>query len=339
MTGSTANAPPIASKVEFLCHAGAYPEGTRRVQVVETHMSWLFLTDAWAYKLKKPVRYAFLDFSTLEARHRDALEEIRLNRRLAREVYQGTVPLTVSNGHMRLGGGGRIIDWLVKMRRLPARRMLDNLIREHAVDMSLVRRLAELLVGFYRDAPKAPLTGPAYRERMVQNVRANRDELLRPAYRLDAALVRQVSDAQRALLEDRPPLFEARAQQGRLVEGHGDLRPEHIFLDTHPVVIDCLAFNRAFRELDPVDELSFLAMECDWMAAGPVGAEVLDVYFRDSGDPRDDRLIAFYKCYRACLRTKIALWHTRDGAVHDHGQWLNRAGEYLALAQTYVRAL
>lgn len=339
MTAPTAKAVPVASKVEFLSRSDAFPETTSRVDVVETHMSWLFLTDNRAYKLKKPVRYAFLDFSTVEARHRDALDEVRLNRRLAAEIYEGVVPLTESHGRLRIGGDGPVVDWLVKMRRLPARRMLDHLIREHAVDMSLVRRLADTLVAFYRRAPKVPLGGEAYRSRLLRYVEDNRDQLLHPDYRLDAAAVRWVSDAQRSLLEGAPRLFDARAEGGCLIEGHGDLRPEHIYLNTAPKVIDCLAFKREFREIDPVDELCFLAMECEWMGAGEVGDEVLHVYFHDSGDRCDQRLCTFYKCLRACLRTKLALWHTGDGAVRDPGKWLNRAGQYLALARTYAAVL
>lgn len=339
MTGPTAKALPIASKVEFLSRTEAYPQATSRVDVVETHMSWLFLTDDRAYKLKKPVRYAFLDFSTVEARHRDALEEVRLNRRLAAEVYEGAVPLTRCHGRLRIGGDGPVVDWLVKMRRLPARRMLDNLIRERTVDMALVRRLAEVLVGFYRRAPKVPLSGPAYRNRLLRYVEDNGEQLLRPDYGLDAAAVRRVTDAQRRLLAEAPRLFNARAEGGYVVEGHGDLRPEHIYLDAAPKVIDCLAFKREFREVDPVDELSFLAMECDWMGAGEVGIEVLHVYFRAGDDRCDERLVAFYKCLRACLRTKLALWHTGDGAVRDHDKWLHRAGQYLALARGYAGTL
>src|SRR5262249_4067578 len=126
--------PTVEQKIAFLSRPEAYPEPTRRVEMKETHMSWVFLTDTKAWKLKKPVRYDFLDFSTREARRRDCEEELRLNRRLAPDVYYGIAPLTIDpQGGMRLAGAGETIDWLVRMRRLPADRMLDWAIANQTV--------------------------------------------------------------------------------------------------------------------------------------------------------------------------------------------------------------
>ena len=151
--GPAAELPP-GGKVGFLSRPEAYPESTRRVELVETHMSWVFLTDTRAYKMKKPVRYAFLDYSTLERRRRMCGEELRLNRRLASWVYLGVVALVCDDrGRLALGEPGNpppgtIVEWLVKMVRLPAERLLDEAIRHEAVNEPDAERAAAHLAGF-----------------------------------------------------------------------------------------------------------------------------------------------------------------------------------------------
>src|SRR5690606_17535290 len=148
--------PSLAAKVHWLQQPATYPHAPQRIDAIETHMSWVFLADEYVYKLKKPVRRDFLDFSTLEARHRNCEEELRLNRRLAPEVYLNVVPLTIdAAGTVRLGGQGEVLDWLVRMRRLPAECMLDYAIRHGTVRDDEIRRLALRLAEFY--AASAPI--------------------------------------------------------------------------------------------------------------------------------------------------------------------------------------
>lgn len=331
---------PVSEKVQFLSRPGSYPNVTRVIEVVETHMSWVFLADSLAYKLKKPVRYPFLDFSTLEARRRDSEEEVRLNRRLAADVYLGTVPLTLGqNRRLSLGGVGDAVEWLVKMRRLPAECMLDNAIKSHSVEMPQIRNVAGILSRFYEAASPITIKPSEYRHRLTRYVQENYTELAREEYRLDQALVCSVCEAQTRMLRKTPDLFDKRVQGGHVIECHGDLRPEHICLEPRPVIIDCLEFKREFRELDTADELAFLAIECEHLGAGHIGDEVFRSYSACSGDAPDDRLIAFYKSHRAALRAKISLWHTRDGNIKDHSKWTDTAREYLMLGQEYARSL
>jgi len=160
--------PGIEEKVAFLSKPETYPNHVERVETKQTHMSWVFLTDTNAWKLKKPVRTEFLDFSTPKARRFDCEEEVRLNRRLARDVYQGVVPLTVnSQGDLQLGGHGEPVDWLVRMRRLPAERMLDQLIARKDVSEPDISILASVLVAFYGKAPPIRITASQYRKRFA----------------------------------------------------------------------------------------------------------------------------------------------------------------------------
>jgi aminoglycoside phosphotransferase family enzyme len=328
----------LAVKVALLSRPASYPEPTTHVEVRETHMSWVFLTERYAYKLKKPMRYPYLDFSTLARRRHNCEEEVRLNRRLAPDVYLGVVALTRdATGQLTLEGAGEPVEWLVKMRRLPADCLLDVAIGARRVPPDGLARAAQRLAEFYQAAPSTALGTDAYRERIGERLETNCAVLVRAQYGLPAGRVRAVCAAQRMLLEQYAATVEARAAFVR--ETHGDLRPEHICLAPEPVIIDCLEFNRDFRLLDPVDELSFLAMECEHLGDPRVGQVFLDAYRQLTRDLPPAALITFYQGVWAMLRARICVWHLDDPAVRDRAKWSARALDYLALAEAYVRKL
>lgn len=331
--------PTLEAKVGFLRDPGAYPEPTSRVETVETHMSWVFLTDTRAYKLKKPVRYDYLDFSTPEARRHDCEEEVRLNRRLAPDVYLDVVPLVYdTTGRLRLGGAGEAADWLVRMRRLPADHMLDRLLREGRATQAGIGRLAGRLARFYATLPVEAIAPEIYRQTLAARIAENLRELTSPEFGLAAEGLARTAQAQLGFLVECAAWFDRRVREGRIVEGHGDLRPEHVCMLDEPVVIDCLEFNRAFRVLDRVDELGYLALECERLGAPEVGRWLLDAYSASSGDAPPAALIDFYQSCRASLRAKLALWHLRDDGRHPPGRWVATARAYLELAQRHADA-
>lgn len=325
----------LAAKVAYLGQPCAYPEETSTVEVKETHMSWVFLTEHHAYKLKKPVRYPFLDFTTIEARRANCEQEVLLNRRLAPDVYLDAVALCADGaGQLRLGGRGRVVDWLVKMRRLPAERTLESEIEAGRVRETDVRQLSRILTAFYRSADSMPMEAGAYSRRFEHDIRENREELGRPEFGLPRDRVDRLGTALLSFLSARRDVLEGRA--GRVIECHGDLRPEHIYLCGDPVVLDCLEFNREFRLLDPVDELAYLAMECDRLGAPFIENWVFDFYRGGTGDTAPRLMIDFYKCHRAYLRAKIAIWHLKEPDVPTPEKWRSRALHYLGVAQGYL---
>jgi aminoglycoside phosphotransferase family enzyme len=325
----------LEDKVAFLQRPDSYPDCPQQVDTIETHMSWVFLTERHAYKLKKPVHYDFLDFSTIAARHADCAAELSLNRRLAPDVYLGLVPLTLdAEGKLRLEGPGEAVDWLVQMRRLPPERMLDSLLQAGTVSETDIRRLAARLASFYRASPPLGMGATEYRERLAHSVLDTWMALAEPAFGLAQTQVDAIHEAQLSFLTHHSALLEERA--ARVVEGHGDLRPEHVCLEDAPVVIDCLEFEREFRLVDPADELAFLALECERLGAHQVGEAILAAYAVAAGDAPPTQLLDFYKSYRACLRAKLAVWHTRDHEVPDHDKWLKRARAYLRLAEVHI---
>lgn len=330
-------APSLDDKVAFLSRPESYPEPTAEVSRRETHMAFVFLTAQHAWKLKKPVRYPFLDYATPAAREHACREELRLNVRLAAGVYLGVVPLAVdAAGRLRLGGGAAVVDWLVWMRRLPDALMLDHALKAGTVEPGAVERLAARLGRFYRDSAPVALPAGALRERFAAELADIAAVLAEPGFVLgDAAIPAAV----RAVVAGRPDLVGERAAAGRIVEGHGDLRPEHVCLEAEPVIFDCLEFNRELRLLDPVEEIAFLAMECHLLGGGWIGPVVLDGYARLTGDRPPARLVAFYTAWRALLRAKLCCRHSLEPGAHGPRHWLDRARVYLAVAHDAAAAL
>lgn len=325
--------PGTAARVAFLRRPEAWPEATREVEVEETHMAWVFLTDRSAYKLKKPTKAEDLDFSTPERRRLDGQEEVRLNRRLAGDVYRGTLVLTRDvQGRLAVGGPGEAIDWLVSMVRLPAGETLEARIGKGRVEEGELRTVARLLADFHGRAAPVELGGPEHRARLARGTEADRRELSRPEFGLSRARVDALADAQRAFLDRAAALFDARVARGRVVEGHGDLRPEHVWVAPRPVVIDCLEFSRDLRLVDAVDEIAFLELECARLGDAATGARLRALWTAASGDDAPDALWRFHRTYRALRRAKIALWHLDDHAAGDPERWRRRARRYLELA-------
>lgn len=327
---------PLDAKVAALLAPDVYPGHPRHVEAIETRLSWVFLTERHAYKLKKPKRLPYLDFTTLAARRSNGLTEIRLNRRLAPDVYLGMLGLFVRpDGAFRLGRrpgpGDAVADWLVWMVRLPQERRLDERIRAGTLAPADVEGLGHALSDFYRNGRSEPTAPDDYLRRFVDDIRVNLDAL---APRVTGPLAERAGRAaamQTTFLAAHGALLRKRAAEGRIVEGHGDLRPEHIFLDDAPRIIDCLEFSRDLRRLDPVDELAYLALECERLGAPSVGDRIVDVYRAQSGDAPDPRLIAFYRSFRASLRARLAA-ERLDEAAGRRGDWLARIDAYLRLA-------
>jgi aminoglycoside phosphotransferase family enzyme len=331
--------PTTAEVVAALSQATAYPAPEQPVEAIETHMSWVFLTEAHAWKLKKPVRHGRLDFRTASARRFYCLEELRLNRRLASWVYLDVVPLTrEDDGTLRIGGTGCAVDWLVKMRRLPLARMLDRIIAVGEATEAHMHAIAATLCGFYRTQPPAPLDGRGYRALLLRTVDEHERELADPAWALPAAKVHALAAAQRDFVRRHAAELDARVAAGRVVDAHGDLRPEHVWLGEPLAIIDCLEFSAELRLADTADEVGFLALECERAGAAGLGRVLVEAYREQCGDAAPPRLLHFYQSCKACTRAQLAIAHLREPRYRDSPVWRRRALRYLALATRHLRA-
>ena len=336
-TGRTAGS-ARAAVFAFLCDPTQHFDGSTHIELLETHLSWVFLSRNYVWKMKKPARTATVDFTTLLARRRNCEAEVRLNGALAPGVYHGTVAITAdTEGHLHWGGSGRVHEWLVWMQRLPRERMLDALVRQHAVPLAGLRALASVLARFHAAASRPATDG--YLERLAAGIAQN------------AALLRLFADdhetgraaAIAAFLRDfvfrEHALFAARIDAGRIVEGHGDLRPAHLCLTDPPLVIDCLEFSEDLRTVDTCEDLACLEVECERLQAAWVGRFVLAAHALESGDRPPRRLQSFHAASRALLRARLAFAHLLDCPVDTHARWSAEGRHYLDIAQRHAAAL
>jgi aminoglycoside phosphotransferase family enzyme len=303
-------------------------------------MSWLFLTDSSAYKLKKPVLHAYADFRTREARRRNCLSEVRLNRRLAPDVYLANRPLTFAAQRGReLAGDGDAVEWLVMMRRLADELMLDHALRHGGPDRRDLDRVAARLAEFYGTLAPAPVAPHVRRAWLEAEIRLSRRELARPAFAREHASVDRVAERLIEFLRARPDALIERHRAGRIVEGHGDLRPEHICLEREPVIIDCLEFSRRLRLVDPADEMAFMELECAMLGEPQAGARLQRRYEALTGDRPSEQLIAWYTSARAFLRARLAALHSLEPGPRPPDAWLAQADRYLGTALAYSELL
>jgi uncharacterized protein len=329
----------IDRKVAFLGSPTAYPEQPSRVERIETHFSWVFLTDRRVYKLKKPLRGEGFDFSSADARRRNAEQEVRLNRRLARDVYIGIVPLTLESGcDLAISDAGVVVDWLVEMVRLSAERLLDHCLARGDWRRADINALADRLARFFAAARRVNIPSTVYLDRFRAECDDSRQALQCGGPALGHA-AQSVARRLEAFIDRRKGLLLQRLVDGRVVEGHGDLRPEHICLGPTPQVIDCLEFRADLRFLDPVEELAFLTMECDRMGARSIGPVLFRHYRLSAHDTPSPMLISFYRGIGALIRARIAILHLRESPVRDPAKWPRRAAEYLAIAARAARHL
>lgn len=327
--------PGSEAKLAWLSDPASYPDKPQSVEVRETHMSWVFLTDRHAYKLKKPVRFTFLDYSTLDARRLMCAREVELNRRLAPWVYLGVVALVQrEDGTFALDAEGRSVDYMVKMHRLPAADLLDQAIADGTANADRWSDAAELVARFYADLPAIHEAPSSYAAELAADAEFNSDAVSWSLEPGSEGRVERLIQRLCAFVRSESALLEERS--GRLVEGHGDLRPEHIYVGPPPAVIDCIEFNRDFRINDPVDELCFLAMECERLGASSVGDGFLDAYYEAVGDRPPEKLLAFYKARRALLRARLSLAHLEE-PVSDPEKWHRRTLLYLSISEAYSR--
>lgn len=327
---------PLAAKVAWLSDPAAYPDPAQPVEVVETHFAYVFLAGTFAYKLKKPVEAYGADYRALPGRERYCREELRLNARLAPETYLRVVPLTSSDGRLALAGPGAVIDWLVEMRRLDRRQMLDVRLRADSVVPADLEAVVARLHSLDRPCPAGhPTSGSA--DSLAPIARRLEEALrtfARPEIGLPSRAYAPLALALRARCAQLHPVFAARSWRVR--EGHGDLRAEHVWLG-HPVqIIDALEFDRELRTLDPAEDLAMLAIDVEHQGGGWIPDVLRRVYEGLADDRLPDPLWRFYLSLRAATRAKVSLWHLDDPGSRNPERWREQAQAYLALSERYI---
>lgn len=316
----------------FLRRAAA-PRATRgRATVVETHFAWVFVGPRRVRKLRKPMRTAHFDLTTVHRRAAAVRAEVRLNRPFAPDVYEGVERLTrEADGTLALDGAGEVVDWLVVMRRLPAARALD---RTTPADARALGPLADLLADYYRDAPRVADDAAAWAERVAATMAELEARAVRNGGHLPGTAAKL-----RAWAAREAPLLAERAAAGWIVDGHGDLRPEHVYLTTPPRVLDRLDFDAELRRVDWVEDLALLAVDHERLRRPWIAASLAAAVARRLGDDPPPPLTRFYRAWRGVLRAQLCLEHRARPGRLGAARWLARAKAYAAIAERHAARL
>ena len=307
----------------------------RPVRLVETHISWVLLADALAYKLKKPVRLPFLDFTTLAVRRRFCEEELRLNRRLAPALYLDVVDVCDSPKGPRFGGGGRVLDVAVRMRRFPDGALWSEMLAAGTLASRHIDAMAQRLSDFHRDVAVAP-PGSAFgsaaghecaTRRLIEGVEAWRAEATSPGTDIDWTALRAWLDGQQQALA---PLWEQRRHDGRVRECHGDLHLANVLqLAGEATAFDGIEFDDALRWIDVLDDIAFLAMDLLAHGQRALAFRFVNAYLEASGDYDGLPALRFYMVCRALVRAQVTAIRERQGVDPAAGCGTS---DYLALA-------
>jgi len=329
-----------AALVDALSEPSFYDHEVDEVRFLQTHISSVFLTGDFVYKLKKPVNFGFLDYSTIELREQNCRAEVALNRRLAPSVYIDAVPITVDGGHVALAGEGDVVDWVVVMRELDGNLLGTEVLERGELSKTHMDALVDVLVPFYQSAA----TGEGVDSfGTVAAVKFNTDENFSQTEAYVGKLVSRdrfehIRDWTNAFYERHADLFERRIAEGRTRESHGDLHLRNIFFEDQPVIFDCIEFNERLRCGDIAVDIAFLAMDLDFNGRQDLSKHFIDRYVEASGDTELLEILDFYKCYRAYVRGKIACFTSTDPALDDPAKRAQRnlARRFFGLAYEYA---
>ncbi|MBI2090225.1 MAG: AAA family ATPase [Deltaproteobacteria bacterium] len=323
--------PPVSSLLAAMLEPDFYPHRPAEVTHQETHISHLFFAGDLVYKIKKAVRFSFLDYSTLDRRRFFLQEELRLNRRLAPRVYLEILPISLANGRWQLGSQVEPAEYTLVMRRLPAERMLDKLLADDRVTPEMMRSLAEILVPFHAQAATGDEIGASGHPEAIRSLWDENLSDIRPfvGKLVDAESFQAIADFGPRFIRKHRALLERRVRDGRIREVHGDLHCQHVCFAAEGIqIFDCIEFSRKLRSCDIASEIGFLAMDVEFRGARDLAREFLRRYL-DLIDDRDiPVLLPFYKCHRALVRAKVAALRSGDASM-EAARYLDYAGSVL----------
>lgn len=292
-------------RIEDLLAASTFPHPVGELRMVETHISWVILTGSFAYKIKKPVQLDFIDTSTLERRHHYCNEELRLNRRLAPELYLEVVPITRKNTGLRIDGDGPAIEYAVRLKQFEPGAELPALLERGEVSLQEILQLGETLACFHMQGPE--FSGPDATQHMYDTVLGNLEQLLEYTERhQDLPELRQLWDWTRHEIGTHEADFEERVRDGRIRDCHGDLHAANVVrFDGRLVPFDCIDFDPQLRQIDVMNDIAFLIMDLHSHHREDLAAALLSRYLEITGDYDGVRLLPFYAVYRALVRAKV----------------------------------
>lgn len=332
--------PELEALVKALSNPKAYPHSPKSVEVVQTQISFVFLAGDYVYKVKKPVDFGFLDFTTLEKRRFYCSQEVVLNKRLCPDIYLGVAPITQDRKEFRVEGTGTAVEYAVKMRPLPYQRMMDWLLQNNRVTYQMLERVAQKLVEFHRKSGiSEQLADIGSIETVAKNAEENFEQV--QSYVNQTISQKQydrIRDYTSSFMKKNEKLFAKRVKAGRIRDCHGDLHAAHICFINGICIFDCIEFNDRFRYIDVASEIAFLCMDLDFHGHPKLSNQFAGAYVEASGDKELLKLLDFYKCYRAYVRGKVESFQLDDPHIPEDQKEkkLAVAKRYFELADSYI---
>jgi aminoglycoside phosphotransferase family enzyme len=330
----------LPSAVGALLKSQAYPHKPQKIELVQTQMSFIFLTGEYVYKVKKPVNLGYLNYTTLEKRRFFCHQELELNRRLCPDAYLAVVPIVEKKGELRIEGRGQAIEYAVKMKQLPQDRMMDVLLPRGQVTPEMVARVAEKLVGFHQKVETNRKIAAFGR---LDVIHQNTDENFAQTEKyigisITAGEYRHIKNYTNNFVDSNASLFDKRVRDGKIRDCHGDLHAAHVCFTENICIYDCIEFNERFRYSDVASEIAFLAMDLDRYQQAGLSRHLVNTYVGLSHDEELLELLNFYKCYRAYVRGKVESFKLDDPYIpeEDKAKVLTAAQGYFQLAESYV---
>jgi len=328
--------------VDALLTPEAYPQPPGKIELIQTHISYVFLTEKNVYKVKKAVNFGFLDFSTLEKRHAFCKKELELNRRLCPNIYLEVLPITRLNT-IKLNGAGEIVEYALKMKRLPQERLMTLLIKEDKVGKETVDGIAKKVAEFHAKTQATPeisqfgslrIIKTNWDENFAQTIKYINQAITETQFQL-------IEEKVNNFLEQNTSLLESRIAKGRIRDCHGDLHSGNIFITDEICIFDAIEFNDRFRYSDVVADVAFLAMDLDFQQKRDLAEHFIAKYVEYSKDQQLIALLPFYKCYRAYVRGKVISFRLEDKNISAQEKQLAtvEAQAYFKLAAEYTKSL
>ena len=328
--------------VDALMKPDAYEEPPGHVELVQTHISFVFLTENFVYKVKKPVNFGFLDFTTLEKRQFFCEKELQLNRRLCGEMYVEVTPINKAKT-IKIKGEGKTIEYALKMKRMPQEKIMTKLLEENKVDEKLVDHLAKIIVEFHSKAEtSSTISEVGSLDTVKSNWKENFDQT--QAYINETVSNQNFNLIKRKIelfMNKKKALFEKRTAEGKVRDCHGDIHSGNIFVTDRIYIFDAIEFNERFRYSDVAADMAFLAMDLDFRGKSTLSDFFVKKYVEYSGDEELLELLAFYKCYRAYVRGKVLGFKLKDDGICEKEKMeaKKEAKAYFKLSLTYAERL
>jgi len=332
--------PELPALIQALLDPKVYPGQQPGIELRQTQMSFLFLTDNHVYKVKKPVNLGYLDYTTLEKRRFYCQREVELNRRLCPDAYLGVVPITRHKGDIFMEGSGEAIEYAVKIRRLPQNAMMDVLLSNNQLSPGMVNSLAQRLVEFHREtAIDVGISAFGNPDSITVNTEENFSQTERYiGNTISPDRFQHIKDYTDSFMKQNDALFRQRVTDGKIRDCHGDLHAAHICFTDGICIYDCIEFNDRFRYCDVASEIAFLAMDLDHYRRADLSQCFIDAYVTGSQDEELSALLGFYKCYRAYVRGKVESFKLDDAHISPEEKTgvLTVARSYFELAESYT---